>query len=125
MKWSKLAGPFVLPPAEYRKAGTTPRSHPDPAKPPVKHDLDEMAEHELTIVLSLNNFVEQRVERSSLDYPVESEPGHDGRSRPFREGVENRWQNHGTCLSERTDPVRPNRLSAKAVMSIKSACSHG
>ena len=82
-----------------------------------------MTEQEFSGVLSLRDLIKDGVNRSAFNHPVQSNAGHDRWCRLLRERVKNygqthcgsiagvitpnaiNWDNHGTSLSERTDPV--------------------
>ena len=76
----------------------------------VSHDLDEMAEQEFAVVLSLGDISKEGIDGSGVDHPVQGKPGHDRRRRPFRERVKNGWKNHETSLSKCANPVQLKKL---------------
>jgi hypothetical protein len=76
----------------------------------VEHDLDEVAQGELTLVLALGDLPEELVEGSAVDDPVQSDAGHHRSRSPFDERVEDGGQDHSASLVDGSYPRSPRKL---------------
>jgi hypothetical protein len=86
---------------EERRARRLPKTASD-----IAHDLNEMVEQEFSGVLTLRDRIQDGLNRRAFNHPIQRNASHDRWCCLLGKWTKLGWENHGTSLSERTDPAR-------------------